>query len=74
MIAETLSRQIKNLISLIERVAVSIKNIKNGSRDFANKNLDVKKNSVFVPRHIAFMRTSQINNSNSAVKVLTNKF
>ena len=43
MTAETLSMQMQNLISSLERVAVSIKNIINGSRNFSKRNLDVRK-------------------------------
>ena len=52
MTAETLSKRMQNLISSLERVAVSMEIIINGSRDFSVKNLDVHKCSVFVARHV----------------------
>ena len=57
----------QNLTSSLECVAVRIKKMINGSRDFLKKNLDVQKCYVGVARHIAAMTTSQIN-SNLAVK------
>ena len=41
MTAETISEQIQNLISSLERVAVSIKSMISGSRDCSKKNLGV---------------------------------
>ena len=67
MIAETLKRQMKILTSSLERVAVSIKSIMNGSWDFSKRHLDVQKCYVCVARHIAAMTTSPIS-SNLAVK------
>ena len=60
MTVETLSGRIQNLTSSLERVAVRIKSMINGSREFLKKNLDVQKCSVCVARHIADMTTSQI--------------
>ena len=57
MIVETLSRRMQNLIFSLERVAVRIKSMIRGSRDFLKKNLDVQKCSVCVARHIAAMTT-----------------
>ena len=51
----------------LERVAVRMKSMINGSRDFLKKDLDVQKCSVCVARHIAAMTTSPIS-SNLAVK------
>ena len=67
MTAETLSRRMQNLISSLERVAVRMKSMISGSRDFLKKNLDVQKCYVCVARHIAALTTSQIS-SNLAVK------
>ena len=53
MTVETLSRGMQNLISSLERVAVRIKSMISGSRDFLKKTLDVQKCSVCVARHIA---------------------
>ena len=66
MIAETLSRRMQNLISYLERIAVRIKSMISGSRDFLKKNLDVQKCYVCVARHIPAMTTSPIS-SNLAV-------
>ena len=68
MTVETLSRRMQNLISYLERVAVLIKSIINGSRDFLKKNLDVQKCSACASKFIAAMTTSQTS-SNSEVKV-----
>ena len=73
MTAETLSRRMQNQISSLERVAVRMKSMINGSRDFLKKNLDVQKCYVFLARHIAAMTTSQIS-SNLAVKDKTSEF
>ena len=43
MIAEIPSRRMQNLISFLERVEVSIKNMISGSRDFSKKNLGAQK-------------------------------
>ena len=67
MAAETLSRRMQNRISSLERVAVRIKSMINGSRGFLKKNLDVQKCYVCVARHIAAMTTNPIS-SNLAVK------
>ena len=61
MIAEIPSRRMQNLISFLERVVVSIKNMISGSRDFSKNNLGAQKCSVYVVRHIAAMTTSQTN-------------
>ena len=68
MIVETLSRQMKNLISSLQRVEVSIKSMISGSRDFSKRNLGAQKCYVYVVKLIAAMTTSQIK-SNSVVKV-----
>ena len=49
----------KNLISFLERVAVSIKRITNGSRDFSKRKLGAQKGYVFVVKLIAAMTTKQ---------------
>ena len=67
MNVETLSRRMQNLIYSLERVAVRIKSMISGSRDFLKKNLDVQKSYVCVARHIAAMTTCPIS-SNLAVK------
>ena len=67
MTVETLSRRMQNLIYYLERVAVRIKIMISGNRDFLKKNSDVQKCYVCVARHIAAMTTSQIS-SNLAVK------
>ena len=67
MTLETLSRRMQNLTSSLECVAVRIKSMINGNRDFLKKNLDVQKGYVCVARHIAARTTSQIS-SNLAVK------
>ena len=67
MTVETLSRRMQNLISSLERVAVRIKIMISGNRDFLKKNSDVQKCYVCVARHIAAMTLSQIS-SNLAVK------
>ena len=59
MTAEILSRQMQNQTSSLERVAVRIKSMINGSRDFLKKNLDAQNCSVCVARYIAAMTTSQ---------------
>ena len=41
MTKETLSRRMQNPISSLERVAVRIKSMISGSRNFLKKNLDV---------------------------------
>ena len=71
--AETLSRRMQNPISSLECVAVRIKNMISGSRDFLKKNLHVQKCYVCEARHIAAMTTSQIS-SNLAVKDKTSEF
>ena len=43
MTAETLSRRMQNRIFSLERVAVRIKSMISGSRDFLKKSLDVQK-------------------------------
>ena len=68
MTAGTLSRQMQNLISSLERVSVSIKSMISGSRDFSKRDLGAQNCYVYAARHIAAMKTSQIN-SNSVVKV-----
>ena len=72
MTAETLSRRMQNLISSLERVAVSIKSMINGSRDYLKKNLDVQKYYVCVARYIAAMTTSPMS-SNLTVKDKTSE-
>ena len=67
MTADTLSRRMQNLIISLERVAVRIKSIINGSRDFLKKNLEVQKGYVCVARHIVALTTSPIS-SNLRVK------
>ena len=67
MTAETLSSQMNNSIFSLKPVAVLIKSMINGSQDFSQKILDVKKSSVCIVRHIAAMTTNQ-KNSNSVVK------
>ena len=67
MTAETLSRRMQNRISSLERVAVRIKSMVSGSRDFLKKNSYVQKCYVCVARHIAAMTTSPIS-SNLALK------
>ena len=67
MTAETLSSRMQNRFSSLERVALRIKSMISGSRDFLKKSLDVQKCYVCVARHIAAMTTSQIS-SNLAVK------
>ena len=61
MTAETLSRWMQNLISSLERVAVSIKSMISGSRDFSKRNLGAQKCYVYAAKLIAAMTTSQIN-------------
>ena len=68
MTTETLSKQMQNLISSLERVAVSIENIISGSRGFSKKSLVAQNCYVCVAKPIAAMITSQTS-SNSAVKV-----
>ena len=63
---QTLSRRMQNLISSLERVAVRIKSMISGSREFLKKNSGVQKCYVCVARHIAAMTTSPIS-SNLAV-------
>ena len=74
MTAETPSRRMQNLISSLERVAVRIKSMINGSRDFLKKNSDVQKFYVCVARHIAAMTTSPFKFSNKGLnkRVLEN--
>ena len=48
MTAETLSRQIQNLTSSSQSVAVFMKSMISGSRGFSKKNLDVQKCYVYV--------------------------
>ena len=67
MTAETLSKQMQYLISSLERVAVSIKSMINGSRDFLKRNLDVQKCYVYVAKLIAAMTIKQTS-SNLAAK------
>ena len=67
MTADTLSRRMQNLISSVERVAVRIKSMISGSRDFLKKNLEVQKGYVFVARHIVALTTSPIS-SNLTIK------
>ena len=67
VIAEIPSRRMQNLITFLERVVVSIKNMISGSRVFSKKKLGAQKCSVYVVRHIAAMTTSQTN-SNLAAK------
>ena len=57
MTAETLSKQMQNLISSLELVAVSIKSMINGSRDFSMRNLE--KCYVYVAKRIVAMTTEQ---------------
>ena len=57
MTVETLSKRMQNLISYLERLAVRVKSMMSGSRDFLKKNLDVQKCYVCVARHIAAMTT-----------------
>ena len=73
MTAETLSKRMQNLISSLERVAVRIKSMINGSRDFLKKISDVQTRYVCVVRHIAAMTTSPIS-SNLRVKDSINGF
>ena len=67
MNAETFSRQMQNLIYSLEGVAVSIKSIINGHRDFLKRNLCAQKCYSYVAKFIAAMTTSQTS-SNSVVK------
>ena len=62
------SRQMQNLISSLERVAVSNKSMISGSRDFLKRNSGAQKRYVYVAKFIAAMTTSQTS-SNSAKKV-----
>ena len=73
MTAETLSKQMQNLISSLERVAVSIKRMICESRGFSKKNLGAQKCYVCVAKLIVAMITSQ-KSSNRAVKIWTNEF
>ena len=65
---KALSRRMQNLISSLERVAVRMKSMINGSRDFSKRSLDVQKCYVCVARHIAAMTTSPISSSLAAKK------
>ena len=67
MTAETLSKQTQNLIFSLQRVAVSIKSMINGSRDFSKRNLCAQKCYLYVAKVIAAMTTKQTN-SNLAAK------
>ena len=61
MTAETLSRLMQTLISYLERVAVLMKSMISGSRDFLKKNLGAQKCYVHVAKLISAMTTKQIN-------------
>ena len=68
MTEETLSRQMRNLVSFLERVAVSIESILGGSWDFSKRNLGAEKCYAYVAKLIAAMTTRQTS-SNSVLKV-----
>ena len=63
---ENLLRRIQNLISSLERVAIRIKSMINGSPDFSKRDIVVQKCSVCVARHIAAMATSPISSNLAA--------
>ena len=66
MTAETLSEQMQNPISSLERDAVRIENMISGSRDCSKMILDVQNSYVHVAKLIAATITSQINSNLTA--------
>ena len=56
----------KNLVSSLERFAVSIKSMISGTRDLSKRNLDAHKCYVYIAKLIAAMTTEQTNSNLAA--------